>query len=160
MNSGHNVYHNVLTVEDEPLLRRVIVQNLRSRGLQVREAASAEQAVQEIIAECPELLLLDINLPDRSGWDVLREIRMLGISVSTIVVSAVRVNPSRLKEFRPLAYLIKPFPLEALLNLVVSRDQEETIARAEKTTALHREESSKLAEKRSEIADTLKPHDI
>jgi DNA-binding response OmpR family regulator len=64
-------------------------------------------------------LLLDINLPDRSGWDVLRELRRRGTDVPTIIVSAVRVSPNRLEEFHPLAYLPKPFPLEALLRLVL-----------------------------------------
>ena len=63
-------------------------------------------------------MLLDISLPDRTGWDVLRELRERGLVVPTIIVSAVRVGPSRLAEFRPLAYLPKPFPLEALLRLV------------------------------------------
>jgi len=48
----------------------------------------------------------------------LRELHRLGIDVPTIVVSAVRVTQSRLDEFHPMAYLPKPFPLEALLRLV------------------------------------------
>ncbi|MFN8515929.1 MAG: response regulator [Chloroflexia bacterium] len=70
------------------------------------------------LAERPDLLLLDINLPDRTGWDVLRELRERGVVVPTVIVSAVRVSQSRLDEFRPLAYLPKPFPLEALLRIV------------------------------------------
>jgi len=63
-------------------------------------------------------MLLDINLPDHSGWDVMRELGRLGIDVPTIVVSAVRVSQSRLEEFHPMAFLPKPFPLESLLRLV------------------------------------------
>ncbi len=70
-------------------------------------------------------MLLDINLPDHSGWDVMRELRRLGIDVPTIVVSAVRVSQSRLEEFHPMAYLPKPFPLEALLRLVFKTGGEE-----------------------------------
>ena len=64
-------------------------------------------------------MVLDLNLPDRSGWDGLRELRSQGIEVPTIVVSAVRVGPVRLAEFKPLAYLPKPFPLETLLHLIL-----------------------------------------
>jgi DNA-binding response OmpR family regulator len=49
----------------------------------------------------------------------LRELRRRGTDVPTIIVSAVRVSPNRLEEFHPLAYLPKPFPLEALLRLVL-----------------------------------------
>lgn len=109
----------VLVVEDEAALRRVIAQNLRSRGVEVDEAATASDAIRAVRTGPPDLLLLDINLPDQTGWDVLRELRRREIEVPTIVLSAVRVTQSRLDEFEPLAYLPKPFPIEALLRLVL-----------------------------------------
>ncbi|HLZ31573.1 MAG TPA: response regulator [Chloroflexota bacterium] len=111
-------YRSVLLVEDEATFRRVIARNLSGRGLLVREVGTADEAVALSTADRPDLMLLDINLPDRSGWDVMRELRRQGIDVPTIVVSAVRVSQSRLEEFHPMAYLPKPFPLEALLRLV------------------------------------------
>lgn len=112
-------YSRVLLVEDQASLRQVIVRNLTSRGVQIREAATVDEAIRASHAEVPDLLLLDINLPDRSGWDVLRDLYQRHIAVPTIVVSAVRVSQSRLDEFHPLAYLPKPFPIEALLRLVL-----------------------------------------
>jgi DNA-binding response OmpR family regulator len=112
-------YQRVLVVEDEAPLRRVIARNLASRGVQVREASTAGEALQASSTELPDLLLLDINLPDRTGWDVLRALNQRNMQVPTIVVSAVRVSQSRLDEFHPMAYLPKPFPIEALLRLVV-----------------------------------------
>lgn len=112
------MYRHILIVEDETILRRVIGRNLSSRGHVVREAATAAEAIEALRVERPDMILLDINLPDRSGWDILRELRQSGVEVPTIVISAVRVSPSRLAEFRPLAFLPKPFPLEALLRLV------------------------------------------
>jgi DNA-binding response OmpR family regulator len=111
-------YSRVLIVEDEATLRRIIAINLSSRGLLVSEAETAEAAVAAVAQERPDLILLDINLPDRTGWDVLRELRRRETEVPTIVISAVRANPSRLAEFHPMAYLPKPFPIEALLRLV------------------------------------------
>ncbi len=117
--SAAEPYRRVLIVEDEVLLRRIIARNLAGRGLDVREADSAEAAVNAIAEERPDLLLLDINLPDRTGWNVPRELNLRDSGVPTIVMSAVRARPSRLDEFRPLAYLPKPFPLESLLRLVL-----------------------------------------
>jgi DNA-binding response OmpR family regulator len=108
----------VLLVEDEPTLRRVIARNLASRGLDVREAGTAQAAVEVATTARPDLLLLDINLPDQTGWDVLRELRRRGTEVPTIILSAVRVSSNRLDEFHPIAYLPKPFPIDALLRLV------------------------------------------
>ena len=111
-------YRRVLIVEDEATLRRVMTRNLTGRGLAVSEAESAEAAVDAVTHDRPDLILLDINLPDRTGWDVLRELRRRQTEVPTIVISAVRANASRMEEFHPLAYLPKPFPIEALLRLV------------------------------------------
>jgi DNA-binding response OmpR family regulator len=112
-------YRRVLLVEDEPALRRVIARNLTSRGLDVAEAGTVAEALNTLDEETPDLILLDINLPDRSGWDVLRDLQRRRIGVPTIVVSAVRVSQSRLDEFQPIAYLPKPFPIDALLRLVL-----------------------------------------
>jgi DNA-binding response OmpR family regulator len=113
-------YHKVLVVEDEAPLRRIIVRNLESRGYAVREAATAAEALAALRAELPDVMLLDINLPDRTGWDVLRDLAAEGKQVPTVVVSAVRVSPARLAEFKPVAYLPKPFPIEALLRRLAS----------------------------------------
>ena len=112
------MYRRIILVEDEAPLPRLIHRNLAGRGHEVREATTAAQAVAALSEEKPDLLLLDINLPDRSGWDVLRELRRQHCEVPTVVVSAVRCGQDRLEEFRPIAYLPKPFPLEALLRIV------------------------------------------
>lgn len=111
-------YKRILIVEDEPTFRAIVVRNLRARGYEVREAATAKEAMAALSGKLPDILLLDLNLPDRSGWDVLRQLRAEKRSVPTVIVSAVRVSQERLDEFAPVAYLPKPFPLEALLRVV------------------------------------------
>jgi DNA-binding response OmpR family regulator len=119
-------YRTILVVEDEATLRHVITRNLEARGHSVRGAETATEALGHLSDWTPDLMLLDINLPDRSGWDVLRELREHGMQVPTVIVSAVRVSPARLAEFRPLAHLPKPFPLDALLRLVDSEEEQLT----------------------------------
>lgn len=109
---------NVLLVEDEATLRGIIARNLAARGHTVTEAGSAGEAISRLSEALPDLMLLDISLPDRSGWDVLREMRRRGWAVPVVIISAVRVSRERLEEFKPVAYLPKPFPLEALLRVV------------------------------------------
>lgn len=112
-------YRSVLIVEDDDAFARVIERNLTSRGVSVRRAATVAEACAAIAAERPELLLLDINLPDRTGWDVLRDPVSKAPRIPTIVLSATPLKPERVAEFKPLAYLPKPFPLDVLLRLVV-----------------------------------------
>jgi len=119
-------YGTILVVEDEATLRQVITRNLEVRGHAVRGAETATEALRHLGDWTPDLMLLDINLPDRSGWDVLRELREQGMQVPTVIVSAVRVSPARLEEFQPVGYLPKPFPLDALLRLVDSEEDQLT----------------------------------
>ena len=109
----------VLVVEDDEQLQRIITSNLVARGHEVRQASDASMALTALAEEQPDLLILDVNLPDRTGWDILREAR-LPDEVRVLMLTAVPVSPRRLAEFRPVAYLPKPFPLEALLRLAES----------------------------------------
>lgn len=115
-------YQRILLVEDDPTFRAIVSRNLKARGCDIREAETAAGAIAELKRALPDLLLLDINLPDRTGWDVLRYLRAEGKEVPTAIISAVRVSVERLAEFKPLAYLPKPFPLEALLRLVAGEE--------------------------------------
>jgi len=112
-------YRNVLLVEDDESMCRIVARNLEARGVAVRWAQSVGAALREIAASRPDLIVLDINLPDRPGWELCRALDARGIELPTVIVSAVRITPERLAEFEPIAYLPKPFPLEALLRLVV-----------------------------------------
>jgi DNA-binding response OmpR family regulator len=113
------VHQRVLIVEDEDPLRSIIRSRLEREGVDIIEARDAAEAMASMDRESPDLMLLDINLPDRTGWDVLRSMQAARTIPPTVVVSAVRVPPARLREFGVLAYLPKPFPMDALVRIVV-----------------------------------------
>ena len=108
----------VLLVEDDQTLRDIVARNLEARRYRVASAATCADAIERVQTGCPDVLLLDINLPDGSGWDVLRAMRGQCLNVPTVVMSAVQCSRVRLEEFHPDAYLLKPFPLSALLAAV------------------------------------------
>src|SRR5262249_39286892 len=118
----------ILLVEDDITLCDLVERNLRVRGHEVRIAPDARTALDSLRLTPFDLVMLDINLPDETGWEVLRTAQKEGWlhlqsidgdppHLPVIVLSAVRVSPRRLAEFHPLAYLPKPFPMEALLRL-------------------------------------------
>ena len=111
------IFRDVLMVEDDDTFARIVSRNLVSRGVSVRRARNVDEACARIRERRPDLLLLDLSLPDRTGWDVLRECREG--TFATIVLSALPMSGERASEFRPLAYLRKPFPLDVLLRLVI-----------------------------------------
>ena len=66
---------NILVVDDEPQIRRVLRSTLSFRGYTISEASSGEEALQLVPKLKPDLILLDVNLPGMSGVDTCREIR-------------------------------------------------------------------------------------
>lgn len=110
---------NVLLVEDDGPLRDVIARNLRARGHELAVAGTAEAAMLSMAGTWPDAIVLDVNLPDMTGWDVLRRLTPADRKrVSVIIVSAAPISEKRLLEFQPLRHLQKPFPIDALVRLL------------------------------------------
>jgi DNA-binding response OmpR family regulator len=115
---------DVLVVEDEAALADTIARNLRARGHVVRIEPTAEGAIAQVEASRPDLLLLDVNLPDLTGWDVLRELDpQTRRAVKVIVVSAGPISQKRIEEFGPERHLEKPFPMDALVRILSELDE-------------------------------------
>ena len=107
----------VLLVEDEPALADVIARNLRARGHDVVEAGTAEAAVSAMAESWPDALILDINLPDMTGWDILRRLDAADRArLPAIIISAAPISQKRIDEFKPFRALLKPFPIDALVR--------------------------------------------
>ena len=65
---------SVLVVEDDPTLNRLLVKELRKAGYELDSASSWQEARERIAAFAPNLVLLDVNLPDATGFGPLSEI--------------------------------------------------------------------------------------
>lgn len=63
-------------------------------------------------------MLLDVNLPDTTGRDVRRQLRVAVSDVPGVVLSAAPLNPTWVQEFRPVEVWCKPFSINALLRLI------------------------------------------
>jgi DNA-binding response OmpR family regulator len=110
---------HILLVEDDGPLCDVIARNLRARGHELAIAGTAEAAVLSLAESWPDTIVLDVNLPDMTGWDVLRRLTAADRTrVSVIIVSAAPISEKRLIEFQPLRHLQKPFPIDALVRLL------------------------------------------
>jgi two-component system KDP operon response regulator KdpE len=106
----------VLVVEDEPQIRFALRRYLEGNGYQVREAEDGAGALREFGLFKPDVLLLDLMLPDMSGVDIVRELRR-DHATPIVVVSAVGDERTKVQALDEGAddYLTKPFGMDELL---------------------------------------------
>ncbi len=106
----------VLLVEDEDILRRVLARSLAQRGWSVDQAAAVGAALACCAVAWPDVIVLDLYLPDAPGWELLRQLEGAPrLRPGVVVISAVPPQRSAVAQFRPLVYLQKPFAIDALL---------------------------------------------
>ena len=106
----------VLLVEDDAPLRKVIAANLDTRGYLVLEADSFQHALDQLSIK-PQLMILDINLPDATGWDVAEWAKTVSVSAPIIVISGSQPDHRAMERFAPASFLHKPFHIRRLLDL-------------------------------------------
>jgi len=106
----------ILVVDDEPQIRRVLRTTLTSHGYTVFEAKNGEDAFESVRTHRPDLILLDVNMPDMSGLEVCREIR----HSSEVPIIMLTVRNSEQDKVQALDagaddYVVKPFGSEELM---------------------------------------------
>jgi two-component system, OmpR family, response regulator len=110
----------VLVVDDEDNIRFLLRTALTHVGYLVTEAADGRSAVSAISEQRPDLVLLDVMMPDFDGFEVLRRIRAGGIDTPVIFLTARDAPTDQVQGLSGGAddYVAKPFSLEALLARV------------------------------------------
>lgn len=131
---GRSKRQLVLVVEDDPDLGDAIVTFLKEEGLDAKLARDGDQAMRLLDQLNPSAMILDLMMPRRDGFSVLRELRADGRigNLPVIVVTAIFGLSERLyaTELGAADYVTKPFELDELLdrvrNVLASRTEEPT----------------------------------
>jgi len=110
---------SVLIVDDEPHIRRLLHSALTRAAYRVSEAGSARQALLEIETNSPDIVLLDLGLPDRDGLELLPLIQQKS-NAAVLVVSAREATDEKVAalDLGAIDYVTKPFDSEELLARV------------------------------------------
>src|SRR5712692_2128655 len=108
----------VLVVDDDPDLRTILRLLLEDEGYQVRLASSGAEALTQVHAAPPAVLLLDLNMPVMTGWDCLAALRMEQSTVPVVLMTAGRVAVDEAQRLGTAGWLAKPFDLDAVLLAV------------------------------------------
>jgi two-component system KDP operon response regulator KdpE len=120
----------ILVIDDEPQIRKLLEINLQSNGYGVTQAASGKDGIIMAASHPPDLILLDIGLPDKSGHEVLKELRTW-FNNAIIVLSVLDSEDSIVTALDNGAtdYLTKPFRTAELLARIrsaIRRNQSQT----------------------------------
>ncbi len=129
--------HRILVVDDEPNIVDVVSMALRYQGFEVASAGTGAEAMAQVEAFRPQLMVLDVMLPDTTGFDVAER---LGAQRGTLPIIFLTARDATEDKLRGLTtggddYVTKPFSLEELVARI------RTILRR---TGQHQEESSRL----------------
>ncbi len=110
----------ILTIEDDPAIRRGIVDALQFAGYQTLEAGEGEAGLEMASKSHFDLLLLDLVLPGRDGFEILREVRRGRPTMPVIILTARGEEADRVRGLHDGAddYVVKPFSVKELLARV------------------------------------------
>ena len=124
----------VLVVDDAADLRLLIRGVLSQSGMEVTEAASGAEALRCLADDGPDVVILDVQMPDMDGWETLRAIRRIDSGVA-VILCTVKASPADAVRGWNLgcdAYVRKPFDIHELTATTT------TLARLHKAARLER----------------------
>jgi DNA-binding response OmpR family regulator len=111
---------SILVVEDSPELLALLDRLLREHGYEVRTAADGDAGLATALYDAPDLVILDVGLPGRDGFEVMRELRRHGFSGPALMLTARGEVADRITGLESGAddYLVKPFDTDELVARV------------------------------------------
>jgi len=121
---------HLLLIEDDPAIRTTLLRSLRERGHAVAASHTAMDGLQTALAERPDLVVLDLGLPDLDGRDLLRMLR--AVSAVPVIVATARDDETEIVRVLDAGaddYIVKPFTaaqLDARVRAVLRRGGEST----------------------------------
>ncbi|AIF50020.1 response regulator [Pelosinus sp. UFO1] len=115
-----NITHTVLVVDDQPGIRRLLMEVLTEEGYVVHTAANGYEGLQKVKEVNPVLILMDMKMPGMDGIETLRELKRLNQANKVIMMTAYGelelVNTA--KELGAYAYITKPFDIIDLCSMI------------------------------------------
>src|SRR5438093_1716005 len=111
----------LLLIDDDPdLLRDRVSHVLPAPAHRVEIAQTGAEGLERVAAACPDVILLDLRLPDQSGLDILRQLRRIDARIPVVMVTVARSSDSAIEAMRHGAYdyLLKPIDLQKLDRVI------------------------------------------
>jgi two-component system phosphate regulon response regulator PhoB len=110
----------VLVVDDDASVRTLVRANLEAEGYSVREAASADEGLAALEEEAPDLVFIDVMMPEVDGWEMLRLVQeRFGVGAIPVIVFSGKIEErsvSKAAAQGARGFLGKPFDLQQLVD--------------------------------------------
>ena len=118
-------------MDDDPDIRDILRDSLNSLGFRVLAASNGQECLDMVDKEGPELVLLDIEMPDKNGLEVLKEIRQRGSDVTVIMITAYGTIERAVQAMKNGAFdfITKPFELDHIAIVVEKALERERLKR-------------------------------
>ena len=132
----------ILVVDDEPNIRDLLVTSLRFAGYQVRAVSNGAQTISAVLEEEPDLIILDVMLPDMNGFGVTKRLRASGYTSPILFLTAKDDTDDKIEGLNAGGddYVTKPFSLDeivarikAILRRTMQAEEEAVIRTGELT---------------------------
>ncbi len=150
----------ILIVDDEPNIRRILQVAFEKEGLFPLVAQDAYEAMELVGRNAPDVVLTDVTMPGKSGYDLLKDLKTQNENLPVIVMTAFGTIPQAIQAIRDGAheYVTKPFDLESLKKIVRSAIEVPRVRTAGKRGAGQTANLPFLAESPAmkEVYDTVK----
>lgn len=123
--------YNILLIEDDRPLNKAISVYFKKEKFYVLSSFSGQEALDILFQNNLDLIILDINLPDLSGFDLIEQIKIINSNIPILILSACDLDSSILHGFNLGAedYVTKPFNIEILhkkINVILKRNTKNT----------------------------------
>lgn len=118
---------SILLVDDEPLLRDRLAQAFRDRGYEVFVASGFDEAVEIVREQSPDLAVLDLKMPGRSGLELLKEIKRMDPSIRALILTGYGSIATTIEAMKRGAayYLPKPADAEDIIAAFARASEDE-----------------------------------
>jgi two-component system, OmpR family, alkaline phosphatase synthesis response regulator PhoP len=152
----------ILVVEDEPGLRLALADRLRSEGYDVESSADGQDAFERACREGFDLIVLDVMLPGKNGFDVCRDLRQRGVEVPILLLTARSHLTDRVVGLKLGAddYVTKPFKMAELLARVEARLRRRTLPTDSGRTAAYRFGTILVDVRKAEVTRAGRPVEL
>jgi CheY-like chemotaxis protein len=108
----------VLVVDDDPAIRDAVRDVLEAAGMRVATAQDGADALEQVLAEAPRLVLLDMRMPVMDGWRFAQALRERDLALPVVVMTAAADARRWAEEIGAQGFVAKPFAVSDLVSTV------------------------------------------